>query len=500
MQFSIKAIAPEHAKVDCLVVGIFEGAKLSRSAQSVDKALGGLITGMFASGDADGTKGSIRVLYPSATRRGRLLLVGFGPEAPLSPKSFRDVVRSAISAITGTGAKDAIAYLTEMRVSERSEDWKVRQIIQIASDCFYRFEKLKSNKSAPRRLEELIVGVYATSKQEVIPKRGFAEGLAISAGIELAKDLGNLPGNHCTPTHLASTAQQLAREWKMDCKILERKDAERLGMGTFLSVARGSAEPPKFIVLQYRGSAKKDKPLVLIGKGITFDTGGISLKPGSEMDEMKFDMCGAASVLGTMRAVAELKLNLNVVCIVPATENMPDGAATKPGDVVTSMSGQSVEILNTDAEGRLILADALTYSERFDPQAVVDVATLTGACVIALGHVCSAVYSNNDELAREIILAGENAFDRTWQMPLWDDYQDLLKSNFADIANIGGRAAGSITAACFLSRFATKFEWAHLDIAGVAWQSGKEKGATGRPVALLTSFLIQREASKLRQK
>lgn len=499
MQFSIKAIVPESAQSGCLVVGVYEGAKLSPSAKSMDTSLGGLITAMFASGDADGTKGSIRILYPSATCPGRLVLVGLGPDAPLSPKTFRDIVRSAITAVAGTGSKDAVAYLTEINVLERDEEWKARQVVQIASECLYRFEQLKSNKSAPRRLKQFSLGVSAKSKHALV-KKGLVEGLAISAGIELAKDLGNLPGNHCTPAYLASTAQDLARDWKMECKILERKDAERLGMGTFLSVARGSAQPPKFVILQYRGASRKEKPIVLIGKGITFDTGGISLKPGSEMDEMKFDMCGAGSVLGTMRAVAELKLNLNVICIVPATENMPDGAATKPGDIVTSMSGQSVEILNTDAEGRLILADALTYAERFDPQAVIDVATLTGACVIALGHVCSAVYSNNDGLASEIVSAGENAFDRTWQMPLWDDYQDLLKSNFADVANIGGRAAGSITAACFLSRFARKFEWAHLDIAGVAWQSGKEKGATGRPVALLTSFLIRRDSAGRRSK
>ena len=495
MQFSIKAVAPEQAKAGCLVVGIHESAKLSPSAQLINKSLGGVISKLVASGDADGKSGSIRILYPSATNHGRVILVGLGPDTPISSKAYREIVRSATLAIAGTGTKDAIAYLTEVKVSGRDDDWKASQFVQVASECLYRFEKLKSKKSAPRNLEEFVLGVNARPKQ-ALPKKGFAEGLAISAGVTLARDLGNLPGNHCTPTYLASVSQQLAKEWNLQCKILERKDAERLGMNTFLSVARGSSEPPKFIVLQYRGATKKDKPLVLIGKGITFDTGGISLKPGSEMDEMKFDMCGAGSVLGALRAIAELKLGLNVVCIIPATENMPDGAATKPGDVVTSMSGQSVEILNTDAEGRLILADALTYAERFDPQAVIDVATLTGACVIALGHVCSAVYANNDALAGDLVSAGEIAFDRTWRMPLWDDYQDLLKSNFADMANIGGRAAGSITAACFLSRFARKFDWAHLDIAGIAWQSGKEKGATGRPVALLTSFLIQHEATR----
>jgi leucyl aminopeptidase len=285
---------------------------------------------------------------------------------------------------------------------------------------------------------------------------------------------------------------KLGKQWKLGVDVLERADMEKLGMGALLSVARGSRQPPKFIVIRYQGAGKKDHGVVLIGKGITFDTGGISLKPGAEMDEMKFDMCGAASVLGTLRAAAEMRLKLNVVGLIPTAENMPGGAASKPGDIVTSMSGQTIEILNTDAEGRLILCDALTYAERFEPQAVVDIATLTGACVIALGHVCSGLYANKPALARELLAAGDEAWDRAWHMPLWDDYHEQLKSNFADIANIGGRPAGSVTAACFLSRFATNYDWAHLDIAGTAWRSGKEKGSTGRPVPLLASFLMRR--------
>jgi leucyl aminopeptidase len=310
--------------------------------------------------------------------------------------------------------------------------------------------------------------------------------------MNLAKDLGNLPGNVCTPSYLADEARRLAKRWKLGVQVLERKDMEKLGMGTLLSVARGSHQPPKFIVMRHDGAGRKSKPVVLVGKGITFDTGGISIKPAPEMDEMKFDMCGAASVFGTLRAVAEMKLPLNVIGIVPATENMPGGSATKPGDIVTSMSGQTVEILNTDAEGRLILCDALTYAERFEPAAVVDIATLTGACVIALGHVASGLYASKDDLAEELLESGTDAWDRAWRMPLWDDYQEQLKSNFADMANIGGRPAGSVTAACFLARFAGKYDWAHLDIAGTAWVSGKNKGATGRPVPLLTSFLMKR--------
>ena len=282
----------------------------------------------------------------------------------------------------------------------------------------------------------------------------------------------------------------LAKTHNLKASVLEEKDMEKLGMGSLLAVARGSEQPAKLIVLEYQGSGKKENPIVLVGKGVTFDTGGISLKPAAEMDEMKFDMSGAGSVLGTLLAIAEMKLPINVVGIIPATENMPGGKATKPGDVVTSMSGQTIEILNTDAEGRLILCDALTYAERYNPKVVIDIATLTGACVIALGNFTTGLISNDDKLAQALLAAGEQAIDRAWQLPLWDEYQDLLKSNFADIANIGGRAAGTITAACFLSRFTKKYRWAHLDIAGTAWKSGKEKGSTGRPVPLLTQFLI----------
>jgi len=311
----------------------------------------------------------------------------------------------------------------------------------------------------------------------------------------LTKDLGNLAPNICTPAYLAKQAKDLAKSHKLKVTVLEEKDMEKLGMGSLLSVAQGSEQPAKLIVLEYQGLSKKDNPIVLVGKGVTFDTGGISLKPAAEMDEMKFDMSGAASVLGTLQAVAEMKLPVNVVGIIPATENMPSGKATKPGDVVTSLSGQTIEVLNTDAEGRLILCDALTYAERYNPKVVIDIATLTGACVIALGNFTTGLLSNDDKLAQALLAAGEHAGDRAWQLPLWDEYQDLLKSNFADIANIGGRAAGTITAACFLSRFTKKYRWAHLDIAGTAWKSGKEKGSTGRPVPLLTQFLIDQSKS-----
>jgi len=326
-----------------------------------------------------------------------------------------------------------------------------------------------------------------------LAERGLREGAAIGAGAGRARELGNLPGNVCTPRYLADQARDMAKALDLKAQIYDEKDIEKLGMGSFLSVSRGSAEPPRFIVLRYQGAAKDQAPVALIGKGVTFDTGGISIKPAGEMDEMKYDMCGAASVLGTLHAVATLKLPINVVGVIPATENMPGGKATKPGDIVTSMSGQTIEVLNTDAEGRLILCDALTYTlEKVKPAVAVDIATLTGACVIALGHVASGLYSNDDKLAKELLDAGQAAWDRAWHMPLWDDYQQQLSSNFADMGNIGGRPGGSITAACFLSRFAKGMRWAHLDIAGTAWISGKAKGATGRPVPLLTEFLIRR--------
>jgi leucyl aminopeptidase len=328
-------------------------------------------------------------------------------------------------------------------------------------------------------------------------KQALDQAIATVHGIDLAKTLGNLPGNICTPSYLAAKALALGKEFKaIKTTVLEEKDMQKLGMGSFLSVTRGSEQAAKLITLEYYGADKKQKPIVLVGKGITFDSGGISLKPGAEMDEMKYDMCGAASVLGTMQAIAKMGLKINVVGVIPTCENMPSGTATKPGDIVTSMSGQTIEILNTDAEGRLILCDALTYSAKFNPDTVIDIATLTGACVIALGHVASGLFANEDKLAQELLAAGEQSYDRAWQLPLWEDYQPLIDSNFADMQNIGGRAGGTITAACFLARFTKDYRWAHLDIAGTAWKSGKEKGSTGRPVPLLTQYLINRTNAK----
>ena len=492
MKFSTKVAAPEKLACACIAVGVFEAQELSVAARSLDRAAGGRIRSLLQSGDMDGKVGSTRLLYnvPGVVA-GRVLLVGMGKNAKVNPKDYRDAARAAVAAILDTGAIDVCLQLVGISVPGHDATWKARQLALAASDASYRFEHMKSKKLGPRPLVRTVAGIESGSDARDV-ERGLAQGSAIGAGMDLARDLGNLPGNVCTPSYLAAQAVKLGKQWKLGVDVLERAKMEKLGMGALLSVARGSRQPPKFIVIRYQGAGKKDRPVVLVGKGITFDTGGISLKPGAEMDEMKFDMCGAASVLGTLRAAAEMKLKLNVIGLVPTTENMPGGAATKPGDIVTSMSGQTIEILNTDAEGRLILCDALTYARRFEPQAVVDIATLTGACVIALGHVCSGLYANKPALARELLAAGDEAWDRAWHMPLWDDYHEQLKSNFADVANIGGRPAGSVTAACFLSRFATNYDWAHLDIAGTAWRSGKEKGSTGRPVPLLASFLMKR--------
>ena len=491
MQFSTKRGAPEMRATPCIVVGVYAGRKLSAAANALDRAAQGALGEVLRRGDMEGKLGSTLILYrvPGVAAE-RVLLVGLGEEATLREREYREAARAAVKAAQETGAGTLTLCFTEIRAGRHDAAWKARQLALVSDECAYRFDSMKSKKSDPRPLAQ--IELLTAARDASAAARGLRQGQAIGAGVSLAKDLGNLPGNVCTPAFLADQAKKVAREWKLGVEVLERKDMEKLGMGSLLSVAQGSRQPPKLIVLNYAGGAKKAKPLVLIGKGITFDTGGISLKPSPEMDEMKFDMCGAASVLGALSACAEMKLKLNVVGIIPTTENMPGGAATKPGDVVTSMSGQTIEVLNTDAEGRLILCDALTYAERFEPAAVVDIATLTGACVIALGHVASGLYSNKEALARELLAAGDEAYDRAWHMPLWDDYQEQLKSNFADMANIGGRPAGSVTAACFLSRYAKKFDWAHLDIAGTAWKSGKDKGSTGRPVALLAGFLMKR--------
>ncbi|UJP04519.1 MAG: leucyl aminopeptidase [Nitrosomonas sp.] len=496
MDFAIKMGTLEKQRGACAIAGIFDARKMTESAKILDKLSQGYLKDILASGDMEGKANTTLLLHsvPGIPFK-RILLLGLGKEQEFKDKAFLAAFNSALNALEKTAVTDAVLFLPDFPLKHRNNAWKVSQTAIATIAQQYRFNQLKSKPEAgSNRLKKLILCIDNRAELDAC-EEALQQGLAIAHGMSLTKDLGNLAPNICTPTYLAKQAKDLAKSHKLKTTVLEEKDMEKLGMGSLLSVTKGSEQPAKLIVLEYQGSSKKEDPIVLVGKGVTFDTGGISLKPAAEMDEMKFDMSGAASVLGTLLAVAELRLPLNIIGIIPATENMPGGKASKPGDVVTSLSGQTIEILNTDAEGRLILCDALTYAERFNPRMVIDIATLTGACVIALGNFTTGLISNDDELAQELLAAGESIGDRAWQLPLWDEYQDLLKSNFADMANIGGRAAGTITAACFLSRFTQKYRWAHLDIAGTAWKSGKDKGSTGRPVPLLAQFLIAQTKS-----
>ncbi|QSI78333.1 leucyl aminopeptidase [Niveibacterium microcysteis] len=494
MEFSTKSVTPEKQKCACLVVGVFAGKTLGTIATRLDEASAGTLAKLIARGDLDAKAGATLMLHhlPGVLAE-RVLLVSYGKEDEFNEKAYRSALTAAAKALASLKAGDAVVTLADVELKGRDAKWLAAQATQILRDTAYKYDAPRAKKDDDKRGASKITLAFA-AKPSAETTRGAAQGSAIAAGMALARDLGNLPGNVCTPTHLADTAKKLAKEFKsIKVETFDNAGIEKLGMGSFLSVTKGSHEPARFIVMQYHGAkSKKAKPIVLVGKGLTFDSGGISLKPGEGMDEMKYDMCGGASVLGTFRALAELELPINVVGLIPSTENMPGGSAVKPGDVVTSMSGQTIEILNTDAEGRLILCDALTYAERFEPECVIDIATLTGACVIALGNHTTGLLANDDELARELLDVGVAAGDRAWQLPLFDEYQEQLKSNFADMANIGGRAGGTITAACFLSRFTKAYKWAHLDIAGTAWKSGADKGSTGRPVPLLTQFLIKR--------
>jgi leucyl aminopeptidase len=493
LEFSIKSGAPEKQRTACVVVGVFEGRKLSDPGQEIDRASGGHLAGILRGGDMEGKAGATLLLHAVPdVLADRVLLVGLGKEREFHEKAYRDAIATSVRTLRDTGSMEAVITLSELAVKKRDVTWNVEQAVIAAHAALYRFDRMKSKREDARRPLKRAVFTVSRRGELKAGETGLARGLAIAHGIDLAKDLGNTPSNVCTPEYLAAEAKKLAKTYGFGCEVLDQAACEKLGMGSFLSVGKGSDKPPRFIVLKHNGGRKGDKPVVLVGKAITFDAGGISLKPPAEMDEMNYDMSGGGAVLGAFRAVGELKLPLNVIGLVPSCENLPDAHANKPGDIVTSMSGQTIEILNTDAEGRLILCDALTYAERFEPDAVIDLATLTGACVIALGAHPSALFANHDPLAREIEHAADHAWDRVWRMPLWDDYQDQLKSSLADMANIGGRPAGSITAACFLSRFAKKYHWAHLDIAGTAYKGGRDKGSTGRPVALLVHFLLTR--------
>ena len=496
MEFTATTAIPGKSSSACLIVGVYEGNKLTPSAALADEACSGQIKKVLKAGDMKGKPGQSLMLHqPEGLGCQRLLLVGCGKEKELSDRNYRKICEAAATAVVASNAKDALCTLGELPVPERELDWKVRHCIEAFGQANYRFEQMKSKKSEEKHPLRKVNFPHTGRAEGALVKLGILQGRALIAGMDLSKDLANLPGNVCTPTYLADQAKSLGRHYKsIKTTVLEEKQMEKLGMGSLLSVSRGSRQPAKLIVMEYKGtSAKsKQKPVVLVGKGLTFDAGGISIKPSAAMDEMKYDMCGGASVFGTIKAIAEMELPINVVGVVPSSENLPDGDANKPGDIVTSMSGQTIEILNTDAEGRLILCDALTYSKKFDPDVVIDIATLTGACVIALGSHACGLMSNNDALATKLLEAGQKSGDRAWQLPLWDEYDEQLKSPFADMANIGGREAGTITAACFLSRYTKDFTWAHLDIAGTAWKSGANKGATGRPVPLLTQYLIDK--------
>jgi leucyl aminopeptidase len=493
MQFSTKTSAPEKTKTGCAIVPVIRGELCGDAARAIDRACGGKLSALLKQGDLAEKAGSTLLTHLDGGIS-RVLLVSLGKSddsREVSEKSFKDAASATWRALASTGVDEACSLLHQAPVVRRSLGWKLRTLVLSGREASYRFDQMKSKRDAsplrPRQVYFLI-----DRSQAATVNADMARAVALANGMDLAKTLGNLPGNVCTPAYLADQARALARDHGLKVEVLERKQIEALRMGAFLAVAQGSALAPRLIVLQYQGASSRSAPVALVGKGITFDTGGISIKPAGEMDEMKFDMCGAASVLGTLRAIAEMKLKINVVGVIPACENMPSGTATRPGDIVTTMSGQTVEILNTDAEGRLILCDALTYVTRFKPRTVIDIATLTGACVIALGHHHSGLFAREDALAAELVDAGRDSGDTCWRMPLDEEYHEQLKSRFADVANIGGRAGGSVTAACFLSRFAKDYDWAHLDIAGTAWKSGANKGSSGRPVPLLTSFLVAR--------
>jgi leucyl aminopeptidase len=495
MEFSVKSGNPEKQRTACVVVGVFEPRRLSSAAEKLDAATDGYLSALLRRGDLEGKLGQTLLLHnvPN-TLSERILLVGCGREREVGDSQYRSIIAQAATTLNETGSMEATTYLTELSVKGRQTHWKIRQAVEITEDTLYHFDRYKSKKEDTRRpLRKLIFSVPKRSDLSD-GEQAIREGNAISKGVAITKDLANMPSNDCTPTYLAKHAKSMGKTYQsLKITVLDEAAMQELSMGSLLSVSKGSRQPPKFIVIDYKNGNKKQKPICLVGKGVTFDSGGISIKPSQGMDEMKYDMCGAASVIGTMTACAELELSLNVIGIIPAVENKPDGNATNPGDIVTSMSGQTIEILNTDAEGRLILCDALTYAERYNPDKVIDIATLTGACIIALGHHATAVMGNHNPLIHDILNAGKTSGDRAWGLPLWDEYQDQLKSNFADIPNVAGRDAGSITAACFLSRFTKKYHWAHMDIAGTAWKTGSEKGATGRPVPLLTQLLIDRE-------
>jgi leucyl aminopeptidase len=492
MDYSIETAPLKELQCDCIIVGVYQDSPVCSSASTLNDSTQGLISKIINRGDISGKNGETVLInsIPDSTIE-RILLVGLGEKATLSGKNYRKALFAAANALKKTPIKSVVCCLAECDVQGYDWQWKTRSCIEVFNDALYQFTQCKSDQTRESKLEKL--SVIVPDHELASAQMGLAQGRAIAEGVAYTKRLADLPANICTPSYLAEQAVGLGNKYrKVDVTILEESDMQDLSMGSFLAVSRGSRQPAKLISLNYQGGEKNAKPIVLIGKGLTFDAGGISLKTAAGMDEMKYDMCGGAAVLGTLFAAAEMDLPLNIIGLIPASENMPDGDANKPGDILTSMSGKTIEILNTDAEGRLILCDTLTYAERFNPDVVIDLATLTGACLVALGRVPSGLLGNDDLLCNDLLAASETANDSVWRLPLWEEYQEQLKSNFADLANVGGKDAGTITAACFLSQFAENFRWAHLDIAGTAWRTGQAKGATGRPVPLLSQYLINR--------
>ncbi|HSG91916.1 MAG TPA: leucyl aminopeptidase [Pseudomonadales bacterium] len=495
MDFAVKGGKPENLRTDCLIVTTGPGTTPTGTAAALDGASKGRVRRVLGRGDLAAAPGSTLMLPDlEGVRADRVLLVRTG-KGDCDDAGFRKIVRGAIGPLLAGQAADAVLALDGIAVKDRDLAWLAGEAVQLMGFEAYRFNDYISEPGDAGTVRLKKLALHTGSGARAAISRAVKQAAIIADGTNYARTLGNLPGNVCHPSYLAEEARKLGREHtSIKVRIVEERSMRSMGMGAFLSVTAGSDQPAKLIVMEYKGGGRRAagsrKPVVLVGKGVTFDTGGISIKPGAGMDEMKFDMCGAASVFGVMQAVARLGLPIDVVGLVAAAENMPSGGASRPGDIVTTMSGQTVEILNTDAEGRLVLCDTLTYAERYKPSAVVDVATLTGAAVVALGAHATALYANDDGLAEDLLAAGEATGDRAWRMPLWEDYQQQLKTNFADMANVGGREAGSVTAACFLARYTRSYKWAHLDIAGTGWKSGAGKGATGRPVRLLTEWLV----------
>ncbi len=497
MKFDIFTGSLAQSAAECMVIGVHEGGTLNAAGVALDRKSGGALSRLIKRGDFAGRAGETLWLTGVAKlKTTRLLLVGQGSEA-VSRRSWRKQLVAALQHVTRTRVKSLAIALTRPQEKEFDDYLHARSLIEAIHHGLYRVNHLKSKDSSPAIVLEKVNFGPVDRKHAAKARRGIEHGLASAQGSALMRNLANLPGNVCTPTYLAEQALQLGQQYDtLKVRILEEAEIRAEKMGCFLSVTAGSAQPPKFIIMEYRSPKAARAPIVLVGKGITFDTGGISLKDPGAMDEMKFDMSGAAAVFGAMKVVAELGLPLNVTALIPTCENMPGSRATKPGDIVTSAAGLTVEILNTDAEGRLILCDALTYARRYKPQAVIDLATLTGACVIALGHHHTGIMSNDDDLAQELVSSGLRADDRAWQLPLTEEYGEQLRSNFADFANVAGRDGGAITAAAFLAKFTEGLRWAHMDIAGSTYLGGAQKGSTGRPMALLTDFLLRRSRAR----